>query len=219
MAGKGSRLQEQRRLTLPSSGPPPAWPAPLLLVYVPLRGPSFRRPLMSNVRPHRTHGVAKRRLRFTPSAFEGAAMHKRGHDLFVSRELTAASRKAATWASNKHCGSCAGRPSCGGLLTSGAARTTPAFLEQAAPFKCTTPLRSVAALRHSQSNAVRYGRPTLKPSLNATSPMCSCSSNRGVGCAGFGQPAPLSHQASPPPNPSIERTCPGVPGHAAHVKR
>ena len=21
------------------------------------------------------------------------------------------------------------------------------------------------------------------------------------------------------PNPSIERTCPGVPGHAAHVKR
>ena len=111
------------------------------------------------------------------------------------------------------------RPSCGGLLTSGAARTTPAFLEQAAPSKCTTPLRSVAALRHSQSNAVRYGQPILEPSLNATSPMCSCSSNCGVGCAGSGQPAPLAHQANPPPNHSIERTCPGKPGHAAHVKR
>ena len=184
-----------RRLTIPSSGRLPAC--------------GLQPPLMSNVR----RLVLRCSEAVVAPAFRSLARTGR------ARARVPGCRRRST----RFALACAvfieSRPSCGGLLTSGTARTTPAFLEQAAPFKCTAPLRSVAALRRSQSIAVRYGRHILKPSLNATSPMCSCSSNCGVGCASFGQPAPLVHQANPPPNPSIERTCPGVPGHAAHVKR
>ena len=185
-----------RRLTLPSRGRP--------------TGYALRPPLMSNVR----------RLVFRCSEAVVAPAFRSLARTGRARARVPGCRRRST----RFALACAvfieSRPSCGGLLTSGGARTTPAFLEQAAPFKCTTPLRSVAALRHSQSNAVRYGRPILKPSLNATSPMCSCSSNRSTGCAGPERPAHLSPKANPPPNPSIERTSSGLwPPAAAHVKR
>jgi hypothetical protein len=42
-----------KEATLPSSGPPPAWPAPLLLSMFRCAGQAGGGPLMSNVRTHK----------------------------------------------------------------------------------------------------------------------------------------------------------------------
>jgi hypothetical protein len=56
-------------LTLPSSGPPPAWPAPLLLSMFRCAGQADGGPLMSNVRRHRIHPLALGRSAVAPPSY------------------------------------------------------------------------------------------------------------------------------------------------------
>jgi hypothetical protein len=97
----------------------------------------------------------------------------------------------------------AGRPSVGGRRTTGAGRGE--FTEASC--------QAVGGLVHGGKQVVRAGACTNTPEQ-----MQVGGARWAIRWRGRKQTAG-PRRASSSPNPSIERTCPGKPGHAAHVER
>jgi hypothetical protein len=131
-------FDKPRNLTLPSSGPPPAWPAPFLRFMFRCAGQAGGGALMSNVRPHRTRYVngqefsRHRQEQILARAWLHSLGKLAGRDgserspHWVERFLSAsADRQEHEHQRPKlcRCTAGAGRPSAGGQLTGGCAWT------------------------------------------------------------------------------------------------